>query len=146
MNPPLRTRADRDALIQGIVDGTIDMIATDHAPHSAEEKSRGLDKSAMDVVGQETAFAAVYTHLVRPGVITLDRAVELFSGNPRERFGLPAGSDFTVWDLDTTYPVDPEEFQTMGRATPFTGTTVYGRCLMTVHDGNIVWLDQEALK
>ena len=146
MNPPLRSRADRDALIQGIADGTIDMISTDHAPHSAEEKSRGLDKSAMGVVGLETAFAAVYTHLVRPGVITLDRAVELFSGNARDRFALPANGDFTVWDLDTAYTVDPAEFQTMGRATPFTGTTLYGRCLMTVHDGKIVWLDREALQ
>ena len=146
MNPPLRSRSDRDALIQGIADGTIDMISTDHAPHSAEEKSRGLDKSAMGVVGLETAFAAVYTHLVRPGVITLDRAVELFSGNARARFALPANGDFTVWDLDTAYTVDPAEFQTMGRATPFTGTTLYGRCLMTVHDGKIVWLDREALQ
>ena len=146
MNPPLRSRSDRDALIQGIADGTIDMISTDHAPHSAEEKSRGLDKSAMGVVGLETAFAAVYTHLVRPGVITLDRAVELFSGNARDRFALPANGDFTVWDLDTAYTVDPAEFQTMGRATPFTGTTLYGRCLMTVHDGKIVWLDREALQ
>ena len=146
MNPPLRSRSDRDALIQGIADGTIDMISTDHAPHSAEEKSRGLDKSAMGVVGLETAFAAVYTHLVRPGVITLDRAVELFSGNARDRFALPANGDFTVWDLDTAYTVDPAEFQTMGRATPFTGTTLYGRCLMTVHDGKIVWQDREALQ
>ncbi len=146
MNPPLRSRSDRDALIQGIADGTIDMISTDHAPHSAGEKSRGLDKSAMGVVGLETAFAAVYTHLVRPGVITLDRAVELFSGNARDRFALPANGDFTVWDLDTAYTVDPAEFQTMGRATPFTGTTLYGRCLMTVHDGKIVWLDREALQ
>ena len=146
MNPPLRSRSDRDALIQGIADGTIDMISTDHAPHSAEEKSRGLDKSAMGVVGLETAFAAVYTHLVRPGVITLDRAVELFSGNARDRFALPANGDFTVWNLDTAYTVDPAEFQTMGRATPFTGTTLYGRCLMTVHDGKIVWLDREALQ
>ena len=146
MNPPLRSRSDRDALIQGIADGTIDMISTDHAPHSAEEKSRGLDQSAMGVVGLETAFAAVYTHLVRPGVITLDRAVELFSGNARDRFALPANGDFTVWNLDTAYTVDPAEFQTMGRATPFTGTTLYGRCLMTVHDGKIVWLDREALQ
>ena len=146
MNPPLRSRSDRDALIQGIADGTIDMISTDHAPHSAEEKSRGLDTSAMGVVGLETAFAAVYTHLVRPGVITLDRAVELFSGNARDRVALPANGDFTVWDLDAAYTVDPAEFQTMGRATPFTGTTLYGRCLMTVHDGKIVWLDREALQ
>lgn len=145
MNPPLRSKADREALIGGIVDGTIDMISTDHAPHSAEEKSRGLEKSAMGVVGLETAFAAVYTHLVKPGVISLEKAVDLFSNNARRRFGLPVGSDFTVWDLNTSYTVYPAEFLSQGRATPFTGTTLFGRCVMTVHDGNVVYLDGEAL-
>ena len=144
MNPPLRSRADMEALIAGIVDGTIDMIATDHAPHSAEEKSKGLDGSSMGVVGLETAFAALYTHLVRPGVISLARLVELFSVNARNRFDLPAGDDFTVWDLDRAYTVDPAEFLSMGRATPFAGETLYGRCLMTVHNGRVVWLDEEA--
>ena len=144
MNPPLRSRADMEALIAGIVDGTIDMIATDHAPHSAEEKSKGLDGSSMGVVGLETAFAALYTHLVRPGVISLARLVELFSVNARNRFNLPAGDDFTVWDLDRAYTVDPAEFLSMGRATPFAGDTLYGRCLMTVHNGQVVWLDEEA--
>ena len=144
MNPPLRSRADMEALIAGIVDGTIDMIATDHAPHSAEEKSKGLDGSSMGVVGLETAFAALYTHLVRPGVISLARLVELFSVNARNRFNLPAGDDFTVWDLDRAYTVDPAEFLSMGRATPFAGDTLYGRCLMTVHNGRVVWLDEEA--
>lgn len=146
MNPPIRSRADRDALIQGVVDGTIDMISTDHAPHSAQEKSRGLDQSAMGVVGLETAFAAVYTHLVKPGVISLEKAVEIFSTNARARFDLPAGTDFTVWDLNSAYTVDPEEFLTMGRATPFTGMPLYGRCVMTVHDGKVAYLDREALK
>lgn len=145
MNPPLRARSDRDALIQGVVDGTIDMISTDHAPHSAEEKSRGLNKSAMGVVGLETAFAAVYTHLVKPGVIPLEKAAEIFSDNARKRFGLPVGGDFTVWDLDKAYTVDPGEFLSMGKATPFTGTELYGRCVMTVHDGKIVYLDEEEL-
>ena len=144
MNPPLRSRADKEALIAGIVDGTIDMIATDHAPHSAEEKSKGLDGSSMGVVGLETAFAALYTHLVRPGIISLARLVELFSVNARNRFDLPAGDDFTVWDLDRAYTVDPAEFLSMGRATPFAGDTLYGRCLMTVHNGQVVWLDEEA--
>lgn len=144
MNPPLRSRADMEALIAGIVDGTIDMIATDHAPHSAEEKSKGLDGSSMGVVGLETAFAALYTHLVRPGIVSLARLVELFSVNARNRFDLPAGDDFTVWDLDRAYTVDPEEFLSMGRATPFAGDTLYGRCLMTVHNGRVVWMDEEA--
>ena len=144
MNPPLRSRADMEALIAGIVDGTIDMIATDHAPHSAEEKSKGLDGSSMGVVGLETAFAALYTHLVRPGIISLARLVELFSVNARNRFDLPAGDDFTVWDLDRAYTVDPAEFLSMGRATPFAGDTLYGRCLMTVHNGQVVWSDEEA--
>ena len=144
MNPPLRSRADMEALIAGIVDGTIDMIATDHAPHSAEEKSKGLDGSSMGVVGLETAFAALYTHLVRSGIISLARLVELFSVNARNRFDLPAGDDFTVWDLDRAYTVDPTEFLSMGRATPFAGDTLYGRCLMTVHNGRVVWLDEEA--
>lgn len=139
MNPPLRSKEDRLALIEGIVDGTIDMIATDHAPHSAEEKSRGLEKSAFGVVGLETAFAAMYAYLVKPGIITLERLVELMADAPRKRFGIPMGLDFSVWDLSKTYTVDPSEFLSMGRATPFTGMEVQGRCLMTVCDGNIVW-------
>ena len=141
MNPPLRGKEDRLALIEGIVDGTIDMIATDHAPHSAEEKSRGLEKSAFGVVGLETTFAAMYTHLVKPGIITMERLVELLVDNPRKRFGLPLGLDFSVWDLSKEYTVDPEEFQSMGKATPFTGMKLFGRCLLTVCDGRIVWQD-----
>ena len=143
MNPPLRSKADRLALIEGIVDGTIDMIATDHAPHSAEEKSRGLEKSAFGVVGLETAFAVMYTHLVKPGVITMERLVELLVDNPRKRFHIPLGLDFSIWDLDTNYTVDLEEFQSMGRATPFTGMELSGRCLMTVCDGKIVWQENQ---
>jgi dihydroorotase len=139
MNPPLRSEEDRRALVEGLLDGTIDMIATDHAPHSAEEKSRGLEKSAFGVVGLETAFAAMYTHLVRPGIITMERLMELLVDAPRKRFGLPLGLDFSVWDLERQFTVDPQEFISMGKATPFTGMEFYGRCLMTVCDGNIVW-------
>ena len=139
MNPPLRSREDRDALIEGIRDGTIDMIATDHAPHSAEEKARGLEKSAMGVVGLETAFPVLYTKLVKTGIITPDKLIELMSTNPKKRFGIDTGDDFTVFELATPYTVDPEEFLTMGRATPFAGWEVYGRCLMTVHNGNVVY-------
>ena len=142
MNPPLRSREDKQALIEGIVDGTIDMIATDHAPHSAEEKSRGLEKSAFGVVGLETAFAAMYTHLVKPGIITLEQLIRLLVDNPRKRFDLPLGLDFSVWDLSKEYTVDPAEFLSMGQATPFTGMKFYGRCLMTVCDGNIVWQEE----
>ena len=143
MNPPLRDKSDRLALIEGIVDGTIDMIATDHAPHSAEEKARGLEKSAFGVVGLETAFAAMYTHLVKPGIITLEHLVALLADNPRKRFNIPLGLDFSLWDLDTAYNVDPEEFQSMGRATPFTGMELYGRCLLTVCDGRVVWHENQ---
>ena len=139
MNPPLRSREDKEALIAGIVDGTIDMIATDHAPHSAEEKSRGLEKSAFGVVGLETAFAAMYTHLVKPGIISLERLTALLVDNPRKRFNLPMGLDFSLWDLNTEYTVDPAEFESMGKATPFTGMTFFGRCLLTVCDGRIVY-------
>ena len=145
MNPPLRSAADRDALIEGLVDGTIDMISTDHAPHSAEEKSRGLKGSAMGVTGLETAFSAVYTYLVKKGVISLERAVELLHVNAARRFGLelPIEENYTVWDLDAHGPVDPATFLSMGRATPFAGNDLYGRCLLTVAGGRIAWKDGE---
>ena len=143
MNPPLRSKEDREALIEGIKDGTIDMIATDHAPHSAEEKSRGLEKSLMGIVGLETAFPILYTYLVKPGVITMERLIELLCTKPRERFGLELGerADFSLWDLNEKYTVDPEEFRSMGRNTPFTGWEVYGRCRATVCGGEVVWND-----
>ena len=139
MNPPLRGKEDREALVQGILDGTIDIIATDHAPHSAEEKARGLEKSAFGIVGIETAFPILYTHLVKPGILTLDRLVELLCVNPRKRFGLPLGEDFTVWDLDAEYEIEPEAFLSKGKATPFAGWRVSGRCMATVCDGKIVY-------
>ncbi len=141
MNPPLRSEEDKNALIEGILDGTIDMIATDHAPHSAEEKNRGLEKSAFGVVGLETAFPALYTHLVRPGILSLEKLTDLLVTAPRKRFGLPLGLDFSVWDLNEETTVDPSEFLSMGKASPFTGMKLFGRCLLTVCDGNIVYND-----
>lgn len=149
MNPPIRSREDRAALIEGVLDGTIDMIATDHAPHSAEEKGRGLEKSAMGVVGLETAFAAVYTHLVRPGALSMARLMELLHDNAARRFGcgtpLEVGqpADLTVFDLDKPFRVDPAQFQTMGRATPFAGMELYGICKLTMVDGKAVWQEEE---
>jgi len=139
MNPPLRSREDREALIAGILDGTIDMIATDHAPHSAEEKARGLEKSAFGVVGIETALPILYTYLVKPGILTLERLVELLVINPRKRFGIELGCDYSVWDLEEEYTVDPEAFVSMGKATPFEGWKVNGRCLVTVCGGKVVY-------
>ena len=142
MNPPLRSAADRDALIEGLLDGTIDMIATDHAPHTREEKGRGLKGSAMGIVGLETAFPVLYTHLVRTGVLSLSKLVELLSVAPRRRFGLGdalEGGDVTVFDLNAAYTIDPEKFATMGRATPFAGWEVYGRCQATFAGGRLVW-------
>ncbi len=139
MNPPLRSKEDREALVQGLLDGTIDMIATDHAPHSAEEKARGLEKSAFGVVGIETAFPIIYTYLVKPGILPLERAVDLLCANPRKRFGLTLGRDFSVWDLDAESTVDSKDFLSMGKATPFEGWKVSGRCLATILDGRIVY-------
>lgn len=139
MNPPLRSREDKQALIEGIKDGTIDMIATDHAPHSAEEKGRGLEKSLMGVVGLETAFPVLYTELVMKNIITLDRLVELMSFKPKERFGIDTNNDFAVFDISEAYKIDPGDFLSMGRATPFAGREVFGRCLLTVHNGKVVY-------
>lgn len=139
MNPPLRSREDKEALIEGIKDGTIDMIATDHAPHSAEEKGRGLEKSLMGVVGLETAFPVLYTELVMKNIITLDRLVELMSFKPKKRFGIDTENDFAVFDISEAYKIDPENFLSMGRATPFAGREVFGRCLLTVHNEKVVY-------
>jgi len=142
MNPPIRGEEDRRALLEGILDGTIDMLATDHAPHSAEEKSRGLEKSVFGVVGLETAFPIMYTYLVKPGIMTMERLLDVMVNNPRKRFGLPLGSDFTVWDLDAEYEVDPDEFASMGKASTFTGWKVQGRCKATVCDGKLVYKEE----
>ena len=145
MNPPLRSPSDREAMVAGLIDGTVDMIATDHAPHSAEEKSRGLEKSAMGVVGLESAFPLLYTYLAEPGIITLEKLVEVMSEKPRKRFKITADPGFTVFDLGDEYKIDPEEFLSMGRATPFAGVTVKGRCLATVYDGEIRYVDKKLI-
>ena len=139
MNPPIRSEADRVALVEGVKDGTIDMIATDHAPHSAEEKSKGLEGSAFGIVGIETAFPVMYTHLVLPGIITLEKLIDLLAVNPRRRFGIPVRRDYTVWDLKKEITVDPKDFVSMGKATPFAGWRLKGECVLTVCDGKIVY-------
>ena len=143
MNPPLRSREDKQALIEGIKDGTIDMIATDHAPHGAEEKGRGLEKSLMGVVGLETAFPVLYTELVMKNIITLDRLVELMSFKPKERFKIDTENDFAVFDIGEAYKINPKDFLSMGRATPFAGREVFGRCLLTVHNEKVVYKAEE---
>lgn len=145
MNPPLRSRADREALLEGLLDGTVDMIATDHAPHSPSEKAGGLSGSKMGVVGLETAFPALYTGLVKPGFLPLTRLVECMTAAPRRRFGLPEAG-FCIWDLSDTRLVDPEEFLSLGRSTPFAGQILFGRCMLTVLDGHTPWADPELLK
>ena len=148
MNPPLRAREDRDALIEGLLDGTIDMLVTDHAPHSREEKARGLEKSAMGVVGLETSFAASYSALVQTGILPLGKLVDLMHGAPMRRFGcgteLAEGqpADLTAFDLTKTYTVDPETFLTMGRATPFAGCALTGVCKLTMIGGEPVWKEE----
>ncbi|NLC72502.1 MAG: dihydroorotase [Ruminococcaceae bacterium] len=140
MNPPLRSPDDRQALIDGLLDGTIDMIATDHAPHSAEEKSRGLKGSAFGITGLETAFPLLFTHLVMPGIISLEKLVWLMAISPRIRFGLSLRpSDFTVFNTNEKYEISPDEFLSMGKSTPFEGMEVYGKCIMTVYDGKVVY-------
>lgn len=142
MNPPIRGEKDREALIEGILDGTIDMIATDHAPHSLEEKSKGLRDSAMGITGLETAFPILYTKLVKTGILTLDKLIELMSTNPRKRFGLTCSNtdkEYAVWDIGTEYSIDSETFESMGKSTPFDGWRVYGKCLKTVVNNKTVW-------
>lgn len=144
MNPPIRSAEDRAALIEGIKDGTIDMIATDHAPHSSEEKSKGL-LSLNGVVGIETAFPVLYTKLVKEGVITLDKLIELMSTNPGKRFGISSDikvgqkANFTVFNLDEEYTVSTDDFLSMGKSTPFKDMRVFGKCVLTVCDGNIAY-------
>ncbi len=138
MNPPLRSKEDKEALIEGILDGTIDMIATDHAPHSAEEKGKGLEKSAFGIVGIETAFPIMYTHFVKTGILSRTRLTELLCDAPRKRFALPL-KGFSIWKLDEKYKVDPKDFLSMGKATPFEGSELFGKCVFTAHDGKVVY-------
>ena len=139
MNPPLRSPSDREEILRGVLDGTIDMIATDHAPHSAEEKSRGLEKSAMGVVGIETAFPLLYTNLVKTGIMSLEGLIKLMCDNPRERFNITSDKGFTVFDVGEKYKIEPVDFESKGRATPFEGAEVYGKCLLTVYEGKVVY-------
>ena len=139
MNPPLRSKEDQEALIKGIQDGTIDMIATDHAPHSEEEKAKGLKKSAMGIVGLETAFPLLYTGLVKTGIISLEKLIELLNDNPRRRFGLKQEDSWCLWDLNDHYVIDEKDFLSKGKASPFKGMEVYGRCLKTVCEGRTVY-------
>ncbi len=142
MNPPIRSEEDRLALIEGLCDGTIDMIATDHAPHSEEEKSRGLEKSVMGIVGLETAFPLLYTELVKKNIISLEKLVELMSTNPSKRFNIPVGESFSAWDLNKEYRIDKSEFLSKGRSTPFEDALVCGKLILTVRRGKIVWIDK----
>lgn len=145
MNPPIRSEEDRLALIEGIKDGTIDLIITDHAPHSAEEKSKGLAGSAMGVVGLEVCFPVLYTNLVKTGIITLEKLLELMNTNARKIFGIGTEikvgqpADLTIYDLNEEYDIDSNTFVSMGRATPFDGNHVFGKCKMTICDGEIIW-------
>ena len=145
MNPPIRSEADRQALLAGIQDGTVDMVATDHAPHAAEEKAGGLEKSLNGIVGLETAFPVLYTDLVLPGILTLEKLVQLMHTNPARRFGIGsdlevgAPADLTVFDLSASYPVRAEDFLSLGKSSPFTGRTVFGKCLLTLAGGRIAW-------
>ncbi len=139
MNPPLRSPEDRQALVEGLLDGTIDMIATDHAPHADEEKAKGLEKSAFGIVGIETALPVLYTYLVKPGILSMDKLMELLVTNPRRRFGIPMGNDFTVWDLTEEFTVDPADFLSKGKATPYEGHKLFGKCVLTVCDGKPVY-------
>ncbi len=146
MNPPLRSFDDKEALIEGLLDGTVDMIATDHAPHSADEKSRGLEKSLMGVVGLETAFPVLYTYLVKTGRVPLALIGKLLCENPRERFGIKDDPGFTVFKLDEEYDVDPNDFLSAGKATPFANHHLFGRCILTFLDGKAVYKDKNYIR
>ena len=139
MNPPIQDTDDQGALLEALCDGTVDMIATDHAPHTDEEKSGGFAQSMNGIVGLETAFPVLYSGLVLEGILNLESLVSLMSEKPRARFGIPANGDFAIWDLETLYTIDPAEFHSMGRSTPFEGWTVQGRCLLTVHNEKTVF-------
>ena len=143
MNPPLRAAADREALVEGILDGTLEMIATDHAPHSAEEKSRGLEKSPFGIVGLDFSFPWMYTKLVKTGIIPLEKLIDCLSTNPRRRFGLPLGKSFSIWDLSAEVTVDEDFIKSQGKATPILGEKLCGKNLLTVCDGRVVWRSAE---
>jgi dihydroorotase len=139
MNPPIRGKEDKKALIEGLLDGTIDMIATDHAPHSAEEKSKGLESSVFGIVGIETSFALMYTYFVKTGLMTLERLLQVMAYTPAKRFNIDTSNDFSVWDLEKSFVVDPETFLSKGKSTPFTGYKLFAENLLTVKNGKIVY-------
>ncbi|MBO5712894.1 MAG: amidohydrolase family protein, partial [Clostridia bacterium] len=139
MNPPIRSIEDRDALIEGVLDGTVDMIATDHAPHSVEEKSKGLEKSVFGIVGIETSFSLMYTHFVKTGRMSMEKLIEVMSTNPAKRFGINLDGDFSVWNITKEYEIDVETFLSKGKSTPFDGWKVFGDNLLTVKNGNVVY-------
>ena len=145
MNPPIRSKEDKKALIEGLKDGTIDMIATDHAPHSKEEKSKGLEKSLMGVVGLEVSFPVLYTNLVKTGIITLEKLIELMNTNPRKIFGIGTEikvgqkADISIFDLNKKYNIDSNTFLSKGKSTPFDGEKVFGECKMTIVGGKVVY-------
>ena len=139
MNPPIRSVADQMALLAGIQDGTIDVIATDHAPHSAEEKSRGLEHSAFGIVGIETAFPLLYTYLVKTDMLTMNRLIELMSTRARAIMGLPMDDSWATFDLDAHYTIDPEQFVSKGHSTPFAGWPVWGKCIRNEYKGTVVY-------
>ena len=142
MNPPIHNVEDQGALLEAVTDGTVDMIATDHAPHSVEEKGRGFEKSLNGIIGLETAFPVLYSGLVTEGIFSLEHLIALMSQNPRARFGIPVDSDFAVWDLEDEYTIDPSQFLSMGRSTPFDGWPVLGRCLLTVHRNKVIYMKE----
>lgn len=142
MNPPLRDKSDREALIEGVLDGTIDMIATDHAPHSAEEKSRGLALAPMGVTGIELSFPVMYTNFVKSGIMDMNKLLELMVYKPRERFGISSDIGYTVFKLDEEFTVEPERLVSMGHSTPFANERLFGKCLLTVYDGKCVYADE----
>jgi dihydroorotase len=152
MNPPLRRRRDMEALREGLADGTIDMIATDHAPHGREEKKRGFAHSAMGITGLECAFPVLYTGLVKTGLISLEKLIALLSTAPAKAFGLECGiktgapADIAVFSLSERYKIDSENFISLGKSTPFDGAQVYGKCVLTLCGGKTVWFDKNLLQ
>ncbi|HLS66663.1 MAG TPA: dihydroorotase [Pseudogracilibacillus sp.] len=148
MNPPLRAKEDRDALIAGLLDGTIDFIATDHAPHTEVEKEAGILRAPFGIVGLETAFPLMYTHFVKTGKMTFRQLVDYFTKKPAEVFGLPYGmlqvgsiADLTVVDLENEMTIDKTTFYSKGKNTPFDGWNVYGNPLLTIASGKTVYKD-----
>lgn len=147
MNPPIRSPEDREALVAGLIDGSIDMIATDHAPHSEEEKAGGLAHSMNGIVGLETAFPLLYTHLVRRGLMPLEALIDRMHDAPNRRFHIPTAlkvgepANLSIWDLGRQGRIDPAQFRSLGRSMPFAGWPVWGACLATFAGGRLVYTE-----